>query len=916
MRRSTALAARLVTAILFSMVEASAADDFMCYTARVSGFHGPRDVALTDALETGPMRASRATRVCSVATVAGNQATDPSAARTSYVVRALSRPTPGVRQTRMPVTDALGSLMLDATKTSADYLLVPAAGGTTPPADPGSYFTCYAVRVSRGTSSFPSGQQVTVADSFAAKRTLTLVAPKHFCTPVDVDGHALETPEADLVCYSVRAPRPVVSGSSADAFGSIGVPRRQHELCLRVSAPAGSSSTTTSTILSSTSTTSTSNPSTSSTTTTIAQVPTTTSAAPTTTTSTVTSTTATTSSTTTSTTTISTTTTTFVNPSLVGFLPGVQTARDVSVDAVSGLAYVTSDEFGLSVVDVTNPQQPTVLGAANPAFTGSRVAVGGSLAVVTAGSAGLKVVDVSVPTAPRTVGSLTGSMAAVAMAGHYAYALLTVPGNPAHIDLIVVDVSVPTAPAIVGQLASVGGSEIKVAGSFAYIPAGSVGLQVVNVSNPAAPTLVRTVSTPAAARAIAVANGRAYLAATSWLQVFDLSSPSNPSVMGSLSMSSATAVALGTGNLHVLDGTGLKIVDVSNPAAPVLRSSSASYGAQHLDAAGTTAYLPSPQVDGTMHTAGLYTVDASVPTSPHLSGNAYTASTGAKIAVAGDLATVLGPSTYGMKVVDVSVATAPRAVGSVSGSMAGVAMAGHYAYALFSVAGNPPTYDLWVIDLASPAAPVTVGQLPSVGGGDIKVAGSFLYIGGSGTLQVVDVSNPAAPSIAATVTLPSANLGRALAIANGHAFVSTTSAVHVIDIGNPTSPFVVTSIGGPSIISASAVSVSNGKLCVLDATQLKIFDVSNPLSPVLRSTTTAYGAQGMDAAGTLVFLATPAVSHADPTGGVYVVDASDPTAPHLLEQLIVPGTVRPVVASGGFVYVGDGAASLDVIAVN
>src|SRR5205814_1690377 len=72
-----------------------------------------------------------------------------------------------------------------------------------------------------------------------------------------------------------------------------------------------------------------------------------------------------------------------LNPVLEGFVPAVGTARDVTVDPGTGLAYVASSEFGLTVVNVANAAAPAVLGAASPPFYGDHVAVSGSLAVVT-----------------------------------------------------------------------------------------------------------------------------------------------------------------------------------------------------------------------------------------------------------------------------------------------------------------------------------------------------------------------------------------------------------------------------------------------------------------------------------------------------------------------------------------------------
>src|ERR1019366_7930690 len=76
---------------------------------------------------------------------------------------------------------------------------------------------------------------------------------------------------------------------------------------------------------------------------------------------------------------------------------------------------------------------------------------------------------------------------------------------------------------------------------------------------------------------------------------------------------------------------------------------------------------------------------------------------------------------------------------------------------------------------------------------------------------------------------------------------------------------------------------------------------------------TTYGAPALDVIGTTLFLANPAISHSQANGGVWVVDASDPTQPRLLEQIIVPGTTRTITASNGLIYAGDSASPLDII---
>ena len=104
--------------------------------------------------------------------------------------------------------------------------------------------------------------------------------------------------------------------------------------------------------------------------------------------------------------------------------------------------------------------------------------------------------------------------------------------------------------------------------------------------------------------------------------------------------------------------------------------------------------------------------------------NVYGGFSSAGVAVSGSLAVASGGS-LGMKVVDVSVPSAPRVSGALGGNIGGVALAGQHAYALLSVAGNPAHTDLQVVDLSNPAAPAVQAQITLAGGAGIKVSGGL-----------------------------------------------------------------------------------------------------------------------------------------------------------------------------------------------
>jgi len=319
------------------------------------------------------------------------------------------------------------------------------------------------------------------------------------------------------------------------------------------------------------------------------------------------------------------------------------------------------------------------------------------------------------------------------------------------------------------------------------------------------------------------------------------------------------------------------------------------------------AFLASPNVDRELNKGGLYILDVSIPAAPTVLANALGGVCGIMgVAAAGPLAVVVG--TEGLYVVNVSDAFNPTVIGSLSGEMAGVAMAGQYAYVLLWVTGNPGHYDLAVIDLRVPTSPAILGRITLAGGVDVKVVGSLAYVAAaSAGLQIVDVSNPAAPRIVRTVDTPGGAKG--VAVANGYAYVADNTSVQIIQVTNPSNPVIVGSLA----TAATSVAVAGTRLYALNGSQFEVIDVANPAVPLLLSATNSYGAQGLDIVGSLAFLAAPSADPSNPARGVYVLDVSNATQPALIEQIDVPGLTRKVFATSTFIYASDEGAIIDVI---
>ena len=594
---------------------------------------------------------------------------------------------------------------------------------------------------------------------------------------------------------------------------------------------------------------------------------------------------------------------------LVGFMPDVGSANDVTVDPAAGLAYTSSPEFGLSIVDLGNPAQPTVLSAVNPPFYSEHVAADGNLAVAVAGATGgLRVVDVTNPTVPQLLAYIGGTFRGVAVAGTHAYAIETVPGNPATQNLDVVDLSNPQLPVVVGR-AQVGGGfspPVRIVGALAYVAWGGFGFAIVDVSNPVQPRVLATVATSKAVTGITVVNGYAYVADSTALWVVDVHTPSEPRIVNSLTDSATAVTAASASMLYVITGFGsaLQIVDITFPLRPVVLGTTGCYGAQAVAALGNEVLLANATG------SGVYVIDATSPSAPTLVTHLYNGFSNLGVATSGSLAVATGQGA-GMRVVDVSNPLAPSIVGKMGGDLRKVAMAGTYAFVANVISGNPASTVFLAVDVSTPSQP-TVRSRITFGGNsiqDIKVVGSLAYLATVNGLQIMDISTPASPATIGSLTTSSS--AKAVAIDGRYAYVGTSSGILVVDVSAPSRP---SQVGIYTAVAPSALAAANGMLYALQGGIAYLIGVSVPSAPVLLGSINGSGAAGLDVVGQLLLLARPVVGHNSSMAELLVVDVSTPAQPQIVQQVALPGTTSSVVVADGLVYVGDSATTVDVLA--
>jgi len=361
--------------------------------------------------------------------------------------------------------------------------------------------------------------------------------------------------------------------------------------------------------------------------------------------------------------------------------------------------------------------------------------------------------------------------------------------------------------------------------------------------------------------AVCVEGNYAYVGERPWLTVLDVSVASAPVVAGRVLLSHGpTDVFVSSGFAYVAWsdlGGGLQIVDISDPSSPTLR---ASYG---------------------------------------LPGNAWA------VHVSGNLAYVANGAS-GVQIIDVSDPNSPALRSSYNpvGEVWSVFVSGNLAY----VAGQA---GLGIVDVSDPTSPTLRSLSSEVSwAGVVFVSGNMAYVGRSGMpnyLTIVDVSDPSSPTSCGSYEFDTERPFD-FYVSNGLAYLAYVgwpyAQLEIIDVGNPWQPRLVGSCTLPDWDDVG-VSVSGG-FAYVAGPGLSIIAVEQRF---VGSYDTPGHAGGLFLSGTLAYVADGT------TGGLQIIDITNPTSPTLWGSCDTPGGARAVAVSNGLACVADGPAGLQIIDV-
>ncbi|MFX0057137.1 MAG: LVIVD repeat-containing protein, partial [Candidatus Heimdallarchaeota archaeon] len=405
-------------------------------------------------------------------------------------------------------------------------------------------------------------------------------------------------------------------------------------------------------------------------------------------------------------------------------------------------AYVADGLDGLTVVDISDPQNPFIAGNCDTPDYADGVTVSGDYAFIADRASGLQVMDISDPTNPFIVGNYDNDQPFLqtVISGDYAYIANFFGG------LLVINISNPANPLYAGScITDYLVLELSISGDFAFVSDQQEGIKIINITDP---TL--------------------------------------PEIIGSHDTNNARDLVVSGNYVYVNDYiTGLMVFDVSNPKNPinVANCSLPSGNAAAIFVLGDFLYLTN-----TLSESGyLYIIDISDPINPYIAGYCETIDMTLSVFVDGCYA-YIATSFSGVQVIRISDPISPSIIGfyDTSWSSEDIYISGDYAYVADGQSG------LQVIDISDPSNPILVADCDTLGYAyDIQVAGNIAYIAdGSFGLWIVNISDPTGPSNITACDTP--NLAQGIFISGNYAYVADgQSGLQVIDISDPSNPILV-----------------------------------------------------------------------------------------------------------------------------
>ncbi|MBI5373996.1 MAG: hypothetical protein HZA77_01065 [Candidatus Schekmanbacteria bacterium] len=437
--------------------------------------------------------------------------------------------------------------------------------------------------------------------------------------------------------------------------------------------------------------------------------------------------------------------------------------------------------------------------------------------------------------------------------------------------------------------------DIKVSGNYAYV-AGINGLSIFDVSDSSSPELITTFPTQDKAKAVFIAGDKAYIAANSkGLVIVDISAPSSPQLLGSLKISGYAKDVFVDGNTaYIATGkAGIKIIDVTTPEAPKLISSYKTFNALGLYVVENTVYV----ADGKK---GLQIVDVSNLGKPKLKSKYHETYLSFKgLIVSNDIAYIVTEDE--LLISDLSDLSYIYSINTYYADfIRKIQLSENKIYLQTSNA-------LQILDITDPIAPTCLGTYENNSSqSGFSVSESTAYIVSTygdnfnnGKLDIINISDPSTPQLLGTYNAPESPY--MICVSEPFIYFNNGDGITIMDVSNPANTSTIGKYAADVNSYIDNISISDNIIYGINydnenwTDTLVAIDVSNPLTPTLLSSFEDNETRGL-------FISDHKAYVPKWPSGFDIIDYSNPSSPALLSSFETDVEIVKLFATGNKAY--------------
>ncbi len=545
------------------------------------------------------------------------------------------------------------------------------------------------------------------------------------------------------------------------------------------------------------------------------------------------------------------------NPTVVGTWSDGNSIAAVKISPNDHIAYVFGSS-NLRILDISNPQQPTVLNG-----QGTDLGIFAISDVVSASEGkkfyiswiyGIAGVDVSTPAAPVSLGNyvMGGSGYGVAVSPNNDRAYLADNGY----GLVAFGLANGHLTAPVGTWNYPASKVVLSAnGNVAYVmrPNSSL-LYVVSVEDVNEMSQITTVDLQHPLTDLQVNKSRLFVADNNdRFHVLDISNPVQPILKATLAVGQIghLAVAPEDSTAFVSVNGALKVVDIGTYRLNLPQDSALQPVALYINDAETTATCPQPPANCLTLTS-----DSSNPAYvPNQAQNiSFVGNGNVRTVTVTPVSSVGGSSIVALTVHDNDGGLATKRINVVNSLneppnlfvkdlTPDVSLLGTFrGDGLTGVCRGPSadrvyvsaTSGFYVVDISNPYSPRVEGFIGgfSASAAAISADGNTAFVAvGSAGLKIIDLSIPANPSILSTLGIGYASMLAISPDRNTLYVAGSFAGCRMLDVSSPHTPVSLGQVGGGYISSAIALSADGQKLAFVELAKVTVVDLSTPVSP-------------------------------------------------------------------------------------